>query len=157
MIKKIGFTILLTVCLFSFSYSQDYNTGIGLRGGFDNGITIKHFVSSKAALEGIIASRWRGLELTGLYEIHNRAFDTDRLNWYYGFGAHIGFWNGDNRRWGTHGESYTVIGVDGILGLEYNFEEIPFNLSVDWKPAFNFYGYSGFWADGGALSIRYIF
>ena len=42
MIKKIGFTILLAVCSFSFSYSQDYNTGIGLRGGFGNGVTIKH-------------------------------------------------------------------------------------------------------------------
>jgi hypothetical protein len=154
---KTGITIMLALCLSSFSYSQDYNTGIGLRGGFGNGVTIKHFIGSKAALEGIIASRWRGLELTGLYEIHNRAFDTDRLNWYYGFGAHIGFWDSNNRGWGEHDRSYTVIGVDGILGLEYNFAEIPFNLSVDWKPAFNFYGYSGFWADGGAVSIRYIF
>jgi hypothetical protein len=155
--KKIGLIILLGGFLFSFSYAQDYNTGIGLRGGFANGITIKHFVSSKSAFEGIITSRWRGLALTGLYEIHNRVFDTERLNLYYGFGAHIGFWNGNNIGWGEQGESYTVIGVDGILGLEYSFEEIPFNLSVDWKPAFNFYGYSGFWADGGALSIRYIF
>jgi len=35
--------------------------------------------------------------------------------------------------------------------------EVPFNISIDWKPAYNLWGYSGFWADGGALSIRYIF
>ena len=160
MIKKTGFTILLSVFLFTLSYAQDYNTGIGLRGGNGNGVTIKHFVGSNAAFEGIIATRWDGLELTGLYEIHNRAFDTERLNWYYGFGGHIGFWddsNYDNRGWGEEGKSYTVIGVDGILGLEYNFTEVPLNLSVDWKPAFNIYGYSGFWGDGGAISIRYIF
>ena len=122
--KKIGLMILLGALFFSFSYAQDYNTGIGLRGGFTNGLTIKHFVGSKSAFEGIIASRWRGLELTGLYEIHNRAFDTERLNWYYGFGAHIGFWNGNHIGWGERGESYTVIGVDAILGLEYNFVEI---------------------------------
>lgn len=157
--KKIGFTILFTACLFSFTFAQDYNTGIGFRGGFANGITIKHFVSNKAAFEGIISSRWRGLELTGLYEIHNRAFNTDRLNWYFGFGGHVGFWNGDytNKYWGDSGHQYTVVGVDGILGLEYNFVEVPINLSIDWKPAYNFYGYSGFWADGGAFSIRYIF
>jgi hypothetical protein len=41
--------------------------------------------------------------------------------------------------------------------LEYNFKEIPFNLSLDWKPALNLVGSSGFWGDGGAISIRYIF
>ena len=78
------------------------------------------------------------------------------MNWYAGFGAHIGFWDGNNTRWGDD-RSYTVIGLDGILGLEYNFTEIPVNFSIDWKPSFNLVGYSGFWGDGGALSIRYIF
>ncbi|MGM0567469.1 MAG: hypothetical protein ACQESX_11975 [Bacteroidota bacterium] len=157
--KKIAFTILLTFFAFSFSNAQDYNTGIGLRGGFANGLTVKHFISSNTALEGILSTRWKGFQLTGLYEIHQRAFNTERLNFYYGFGGHVGFWDGDNTGgdWGDSGESYTVVGIDGILGLEYNFTEIPFNLSVDWKPAFNLVGHSGFWADGGALSVRYIF
>lgn len=155
--KKVGLTIFLAVCLFFIGNAQDYNTGIGLRGGFSNGLTIKHFISEKAALEGILASRWSGFEITGLYEIHNRAFDTDRLNWYYGFGAHVGFWEGKRVPWSETENQYTVVGLDGILGLEYNFREIPINLSIDWKPEYNFYGHSGFWADGGALSIRYIF
>lgn len=157
--KKFGITILLALSCFVFSNAQDYNTGIGLRAGFTNGLTIKHFVSSKSALEAIVASRWRGLELTGLYEIHNRAFQTDRLKWYIGFGGHIGFWNGDytNPYWGVAGTSYTVVGLDGILGLEYSFLQVPLNLGIDWKPAFNFIGYSGVWVDGGAASIRYIF
>ncbi|MFO7789928.1 MAG: hypothetical protein R6V32_05095 [Bacteroidales bacterium] len=155
--KKLGFTILLTLFAFSISNAQDYKTGIGLRGGFASGVTIKHFVTQKSALEAIVSTRWQGLQVTGLYEIHNRAFNVDRLNWYFGFGGHVGFWNGDNANWGDSGESYIVIGVDGILGLEYNFERVPFNLSIDWKPAFNLFGHTGFWADGGALSVRYIF
>ena len=79
------------------------------------------------------------------------------MNWYYGLGAHIGFWDGNYTNWGTPGENYAVIGVDGIIGLEYNFSEIPFNIGLDWKPAINIIGFTGFWADGGALSIRYIF
>ncbi len=151
--KKIAFTILVIFCGYFIANAQDYNTGIGLRGGFSNGITIKHFVTSKAAFEGIIASRWRGLELTGLYEIHGRAFNTERLKWF------VGFWDGNytHKYWGDSGTSYTVIGIDGILGLEYSFVEVPINIGLDWKPAFNFYGHSGFWADGGAFSIRYIF
>jgi hypothetical protein len=37
------------------------------------------------------------------------------------------------------------------LGLEFHFSAVSINLSVDWKPAFNLVGYSGFWADGGSI------
>lgn len=155
--KKLLLTFSLAVCFMAFINAQDYNTGIGIRGGWYNGLTVKHFLSEKAAIEGILSSRWSGFEITGLYEIHNQAFDVARLNWYYGGGAHIGFYNGDNTNWGTRGTSYTIVGIDGILGMEYNFKEIPFNIGIDWKPALNLFGYSHFWPDGGALSIRYIF
>jgi hypothetical protein len=155
--KKILLTLVLAVTLLALANAQDYKTGIGLRGGLYNGLTIKHFIGGKAALEGILSTRWSGFEITGLYEIHNRAFDVDRLNWYYGLGGHVGFYNGDKTSWGTAGTAYTVVGVDGILGLEYSFNEIPINISLDWKPAFNLIGYSHFFGDGGAFSIRYIF
>jgi len=155
--KKLMFILLIALFVGLKSNAQDYNTGIGLRGGFGTGLTIKHFLHGNKAVEGIFDSRWHGFSVTGLYEIHTRAFDVDRLNFYYGIGGHIGFWDGryywnyDNDR------NYTVIGIDGILGLEYNFKEIPFNIGVDWKPAFNLTDSSGFWGDGGAISIRYIF
>jgi len=157
--KKIIVIFLIVFSLGSISYAQDYNTGIGLRGGFSSGLTVKHFIGSKSALEGILSTRWRGFQITGLYEIHNHFFDVERMKWYFGFGGHVGFWNGDytHNYWGEPGTTYTVVGIDGILGLEYSFSEVPINLSLDWKPAFNFIGYSSWWADGGALSIRYIF
>jgi len=155
--KKFLITCLFAFSLASIGIAQDYNTGIGLRAGFDQGLTVKHFIGTKSALEGILATRWRGFEITGLYEIHNQAFKAERLKWYFGFGGHVGFWNGDHATWGEPGVSYTVIGIDGILGLEYSFREVPINLGIDWKPSYNFSGFSGFWGDGGALSIRYIF
>ncbi len=155
--RKFILTFALAVFIMAYANAQDYNTGIGLRGGFASGLTVKHFVSQKSAFEGILDTRWRGLDVTLLYEIHNQAFDVDRLNWYFGFGGHAGFWNGDYAPWGDEGTSYVVIGVDGILGIEYNFSAVPINISLDWKPAFNLVGHTGFWADGGALSIRFIF
>jgi hypothetical protein len=155
--KKLVVLFLLAFGLGAISNAQDYHTGVGLRAGYENGLTIKHFIGQKSALEGIISSRWQGFGITGLYEIQNRAFNTPGWNWFFGFGAHVGFWNGNHAYWGEPGTSYTVVGADGILGLEYCFREVPINLSLDWKPAFNFYGYSGYWGDGGALSIRYIF
>jgi hypothetical protein len=155
--KRFIITLTFVFCIVALANAQDYKNGIGLRGGLYNGLTFKHFMGEKPAVELLLATRWSGFELTGLYEIHNRAFDVDRLNWYYGIGGHVGFYNGDHTPWGTLGTTYTVVGIDGILGIEYNFTELPVNISLDWKPAFNFIGYSHFWGDGAAFSIRYIF
>ncbi len=153
--KKIAI-IISFVLLAAGAQAQDYNTGIGLRGGLSNGLTIKHFIKSNTAVEGILTSRWNGFNITGLYELHQQAFSTPGLNFYYGIGGHIGSWN-DDKQDPTITGTQTVIGVDGIIGLEYNFAEVPFNISLDWKPAFNLVGYSNFWGDELALSIRFIF
>jgi len=136
---------------------QYYQTGIGLRVGAATGVTVKHFISSRHALEGILSTRWRGVTVTGLYEIHDDAFDAPGLTWHYGFGAHIGFWNGRYVKWAEDDINHGVIGIDGVIGLEYNFPQAPINVSLDWKPAFNLIGHSGFWGDSGGVSIRYIF
>jgi len=152
--------LLLIVCLFcigTLAQAQDYGTGIGIRGGSANGLTIKHFISNDVAIEGIVATRWNGLNLTGLYEIHAPAFNEPGFNWYYGFGAHLGFWDGDHSHWDDDNSNHTIFGIDGILGLEYNIREIPINLSLDWKPALNIFGDSDFWGDGFGLSVRYVF
>jgi hypothetical protein len=141
------------ICSFS-AFSQDYKTAIGVRAGLANGLTVKHFISSDRAVEGILSTRWSGFNITGLYEIHANAFNDSHWNWYYGFGAHLGSFDG-NDSWGDDGVNYTIIGVDGIIGLEYRIDDIPINLSLDWKPALNLIGYTGFWADGFAISVRY--
>jgi len=41
--------------------------------------------------------------------------------------------------------------------MEFIFSEVPINIGLYWKPIFNVVGYSGFWGDGGALSVRFIF
>jgi hypothetical protein len=153
--KKILFVSMLLMS-FGFLQAQDYNTGIGLRGGPSSGLTVKHFLSDKAALEGILATRWGGWNITGLYEI-NKPLPQPRLNWYYGAGLHIGSWNGDRNPWFNDKENHIVLGADLILGIEYNFSELPLNVSLDIKPGFNVIGYKGLWGDEVALSLRYIF
>lgn len=151
----LGFTFAFFIS--GMALAQDYTTGIGLRGGFSSGFTVKHFTGERTALEGILSTRWHGFNITGLYEIHNYPFAVEGLSWYYGVGGHIGFWDGADVDWADDDDTYTVIGIDGVLGLEYSFVEVPIGLSLDWKPALNVIGHSGFWGDGGALSIRYIF
>lgn len=154
--------LIVAISLFTgiAASAQDYGTSIGLRGGLANGITIKHFTSNNMAVEGILSSHFRGFQVTGLAEFHQNAFDTPRLQWFYGVGGHLGFYSYyDGHPWfkETYQGSRAVVGVDGILGLEYSIAEIPICLQVDWKPAFNFVGYSGFVASGGGLSVRYYF
>ena len=156
--KKYVLSLIIVFISYSYALSQNYQTGIGLRGGFSNGVTIKHFIGGDKAIEGILSTRWRGFLITGLLEFH-RPTNAEGLVWYFGFGGHLGYWNNNNNKnpWRGDNDVTTIIGADGILGIEYTFSEVPFNLSLDWKPAFNIIGHSGFWGDGGAFSIRYVF
>ena len=54
-----------TVC------AEDYGTGIGLRlGGLSSGLSIKGFVNSTSALEGIVSFGMHSFIATVLYEQH---------------------------------------------------------------------------------------
>lgn len=155
--KTILILILLSFVGFGALRAQDYGTGIGIRGGPAQGITIKHFISNTNAIEGIVSTRWQGWIITGLYEIHADPFKVSELKVFYGAGAHIGWWYNPDAPWADAGGQYSIIGIDAILGMEYSFNEIPISLSIDWKPAFNLFGYTGGWFDGGGISVRYIF
>lgn len=160
---------ILTVSLFLFFtgniYSQDYNTAIGVRGGGTSGITVKHFTSESNAIEGILGFGPHFFSVTGLLEKHKRAFDAEGLNWYYGFGGHISFYDD---RWGydsgyrgvyrNYGGAALGIGVDGIVGLEYKIPPIPVAVSLDVKPfvEVNTEGGVGFDPDPG-LGIKVVF
>jgi hypothetical protein len=140
------------------TYGQLYNTGVGARLGFFNGLTVKHFMQEGRAIEGIFATRWNGFIITGLYEYQQQFPDVNNLEWFVGGGAHVGFWNTNRYPGRTFNDgSHSVFGLDLIVGVEYTFDEFPFSASIDWKPAFNILGDTSWWGDGLALSIRYTF
>ncbi|MFN4144945.1 MAG: hypothetical protein ACK4GN_03910 [Runella sp.] len=151
-----GILMCLLIGVASFTFAQDYRTAVGLRAGYPGGVTIKHFTKPNMAIEGIIASRWRGVGLTGLIEGHTRFLGINRLNFIYGAGGHIYFWGEGRRNANPHNRN-AIVGIDGILGFEYNFKAIPINLSIDWKPTLNVGVDNGFWGDDGAFSVRYYF
>ena len=153
--KKAILILLFTAAVTITGYGQDYKTALGLRAGLPYGVTVRHFINKENALEGILASRWTGLVITGLYENESWLGNYPGLNWYCGVGAHAGFWDaGMNPNVNTTG---AVIGVDAILGIEYTFDEFPINLSLDLLPSLNLIGSTGWGGINGALSIRYVF
>lgn len=152
--------LLLSVASFGSATAQNYGTAIGLRMGYSVGLTIKGHLSSEKAVEGLVYFRSRGLGVTLLYEKHADAFGTSDLQWYYGVGGHFGYWNKDrNLNAPVFTEETDIIGgVDGIIGIEYTIKEIPFCISLDYKPLLNLFGTGEVprFGHGGALSIRYL-
>jgi hypothetical protein len=146
------------------SFGQDYSQAIGARLSPWTGLTYKKQLKEGRYGEGLLMWRWGGFEVTGLYEVHKAQLaEVDRLNWYFGGGAHVGFYRpywgrgyGWGNPWAGARPAHEIsLGVDGILGIEYNIEELPLNISIDWKPGFNIIGSSwGVW-DNGAVSVRY--
>jgi hypothetical protein len=153
--KKTLITLLFGVSTLSLQ-AQSYTSAVGLRLGFYRGITYKHFLSEKVAFEGLVMSRYHGLNLTALVEFNNDLGNTEGLNWYYGFGGHLGYYNSYYYSYYSGSDYNMSLGVDGILGIEYTFSELPINISLDWKPTYNLFGGYYFLGDSGALSIRYV-
>lgn len=155
MIKKLFIGIAFMFLIATSLEAQNYKTGIGGRIGFFNGFTIKHFIQNDKALEGLLSFRWNGFVITGLYEYQKPLKGVKNLDWFVGIGGHAGFWDAGYYYWRDRRDSYSVIGMDLIGGLEYTFDEVPINIGLDWKPAFNFIGDDHVWIDGLALSIRF--
>jgi hypothetical protein len=134
------FFFLSIILIGNRSSAQNYQTAVGLKfGGFESGPSIKYFTSNAIALEGIVGFRSHGVVITGLYEIHQVAFGVPALKFYYGAGAHIGAeGSGVYQPYGgsadVNNQSHILLGVDGVLGLEYKIPNAPIAVSVDVDP-----------------------
>jgi hypothetical protein len=150
---------LIVLCSFAFlfisnsnaqSMGRSYTTALGLKAFDGGGITLKHFINDRDALEGIGYFWSRGTRITGLYELHFDINGAPGLKWYVGPGAHIGFYN-------TKNGNGSFAGIDGVLGLDYKINKAPINLSLDWQPSFEFGTGRGFNGNWGGFAIRYTF
>jgi hypothetical protein len=146
---KIAVLLFCCIALFSFQQlsAQDYRLGLGVRLSnsiptLNNSVTGKYFITEKNAVEGIISFGSR-FGLGALVEIHN-PLDIEGLKWVYGAGAYLGF-----------EDKKTFLGPTGILGLDYKFDDVPINLSLDWKPELDIIPDINFVPDAFALSVRF--
>lgn len=161
--------LLLTISCIAFSNQEakaqangtDYQNAIGGRFGIANGITFKHFIDNRNALDFIVNFRskknsYSSFRLVGLYEIHNPIQNAAGLQWYYGAGAGIGSYT-EKRKNVNNNETDIYLSVDGVLGLDYKFNGAPFNISLDWKPSFDITPSQGLDFEGVGLSLRFAF
>ena len=139
--------------LFSLSTSAQYKYAVGIRFDRRPGITFKNNKGTGTSLEAMLHGFGNGAKVTLLAEKHQKAFSTGHWRWYYGAGGHLAAAS-RYRKW-EYAEPLTQVGVDGILGIEHTFSEVPLNISLDWKPEFNFVNYTGLYLDNVGLSLRF--
>ena len=147
-------TILLSFILMNtLVFSQDYKTAIGLKGGYPGfgSLNAKHFISENSALEATFGGISRENYGNGAfaildYEIQNSLESS--FSWFYGGGGLLGFTTN------KEGTTTLQLGINSTIGIEYTFEEVPINCSLDMGPLIFISPEIRFnW--GGGLSIRY--
>jgi hypothetical protein len=126
--------------------SNEYKTAIGVKLWAGGGVSLKTFISERDALEFIGYFDRFGTRITGLYEIHGNLSSDESLKWYVGPGVHVGLYKG-----------ITAVGIDGVVGIDYKFHNLPLNLALDWQPSFELgsgsrNGFNGNW---GGFAIRF--
>lgn len=157
---------LLIAAMFVFGFmsasfaQQDYTSAVGLRLGYPFSASYKQFLGERSAIEGFVGFRgWPGyswVSINALYQYHSPISGVDGLRWYAGGGAGVFFWTWKSSWIGDTGTS-SSIGILGVIGLDYKFEDLPINLSIDWVPSIFLSGFnSGFAGGYGALGVRYV-
>ena len=130
------------------NYKPTYKTAIGFR-YYPFGVSIKtNLDSRKAALE-FIGYFNDGFAAVALYEWHFALNNARNLRAYVGGGGIVGFRNEES------GGS-AVLGVSGVIGLDYKFLKMPLNLSLDWQPSYQI-GSDGNFKNFGGIAARYTF
>ncbi|MBK8849299.1 MAG: hypothetical protein IPN73_03970 [Saprospiraceae bacterium] len=157
---RLLFASLFVVAFLSGTNAQDYKSAIGVKLGYGLVASYKTFLNEKSAVDIFGGIRWGGIAAGAYYEIHKPIKSVDRLKWYWGGGASFTTWD-----YGYAGfDSYYELGVSGVLGLDYTFDDYPVNVSVDWAPTivlvdswdYPYGSLSRFRSGYGAFSVRYI-
>ncbi len=161
--KLILFAFMLIGLAFNAQAQDISKNALGLRlgnnDGFGGEVSYQRGLSKNNRLEFDLG--WRNsnyvnaIKIAGLYQW---VWNIDNgFNWYAGVGGGLGSWNYNCNGIKNNG---TFLFGAGDIGIEYNFKEVPIQLSLDLRPElyFNDSGYrdNNFGPDL-ALGIRYKF
>ncbi len=164
---RLSVLLIFVIGGISTSNAQAYKSAIGLRAGSPLAATYKHFLNESSAVELFATYRsntarfvgvnygWSWIGIGGSYLFHNPLEGIEGLTYFYGGGASVQFYSYDGSVYDD--EDNISFGIHGKIGLDYAFDDIPLNVSLDWAPTIYIGGYGrGFGAGYGALSVRYI-
>lgn len=159
--KKLFLSAILFIGVTVSMNAQDISdNALGLRLGSNDGfgaeVSYQRRLADANRLE--LDLGWRNsnkvnaFKLAGIYQW---VWNIDGgFNWYAGVGGGVGSWSIDN----AANDSGTFVFAAGDIGIEYNFDEAPIQLSLDFRPEFGGNGYyQNSYGSDIALGIRYKF
>jgi len=153
------FILTFSQSIIAQNVTSNYTIALGLK-SLPGGITIKEFIAPNKAIEGIFYFDRDVTRLTALYELHyDIPSPIEGLKWFIGPGIHVGGWTNrykaNNRN--ISGNKSFAVGLDGIIGVDYKIDALPFDISFDWQPSLNLNS-NAYFNEGvtwGGVAIRY--
>ena len=158
--KKISPFFVLIVSI-SLSYSQQYNTSLGIKADYSSvnlgfaELSVKHFFTEQDAFEINAGGGQRFIWLQAMY-LRSQPM-VKEIDWYAGAGIDAGHWSttSGGREDVPKQEGFWT-GINGAIGIEYTFDVVPINLALDTGPTFRVVPDFKFgW--NAALAFRYAF
>ena len=146
--KKIFIKTLFVIAFafLSITTKAQLSTGLGLRYGMDNGVSldaIQYFLSrNQGAAHLMLSIPYGGFRGNALYEIHirnhNERIEMTGVSFFFGAGGHAGRYDpNDYRKNSTdpiEKQNIFAVGIDGIGGVEWKIPYMPLQISVDFHP-----------------------
>lgn len=127
--KKVIIVLALIICGLGAS-AQNYDWGIGLRGGVNNGSLGARFCLERNAVDIRVSIPYKtqgfNMAVDGTYEWCIPVI-TEGMDFYYGPGIMVGMLPGAEK-------GYFSIGFQGVAGLEYKIPRVPIAAFIDYKP-----------------------
>jgi hypothetical protein len=127
----------------------------------------RQFVDENQAIEGMVSGSSRGLKITIMKEHFQQTLGhvSGNLYFQYGYGVHVGFryinhYKVLNRTYALDDYRFTpLLGLDGMVGIEYRFPDFPFIVGMDIKPFFEYSTIQIFnlYLNSVGISIKYRF
>lgn len=143
--KKILVVVLSVLAFAAVASAQP--RALGVRAGYGGELSYQHYAGSNFVEADLGFLAGNGFYVTGIYDFV--LGEAGPFNFYAGPGAQLGFYDyGDDSGFNA--------AIVGQLGMEFQIPSAPINISLDWRPAFNFC-YGGFGWNGFALGLRYRF
>lgn len=158
LLKTIPLTFILLFCAHAHAQSLS-SLGLRLGGGFIGGDGAEingRFGMGSGRIEGALA--WSGgkdyssLFLSGVYQIVKPL--KNNFDYFYGMGLAVGL---DSRSSSGFSGTSVTAGVPFQLGIEYNFTELPLNISLDVRPIVTLNRNGIFVPSSLGLGLRYLF
>lgn len=164
------FAVFLAASVFAQNFTPDtvvykqnttittspYKSALGVK-MYPSAITYKQFIRTNKAVEVLGYFTLDGFRATVMYEKYMPIEGAENLNWYVGYGGHLGLWSEEWKKNNPNHTAGIALGADGILGLDYKITNAPLDFSIDWQPSFNLVGGSYFESGWAGLGIRYTF